>query len=103
MRLVEMMDRKERYSDDFLADLIVAIDRYDSISTQTGNCFRQNIDERLDLIMASPEAFAPSANNVRPVRVRSYPYVILYEVLDDHVHFIALVHGAGERKNWFEL
>ena len=53
--------------------------------------------------MASPEAFAASIDNVRPVRVRFYPYVILYEVFDDHVHFIALVHGAGERKNWFEF
>lgn len=103
MRLGEKMDRKERFSEDFLTDLIVAIDRYDAISTSTGNRFRAKIDERLDLIMASPEAFAASLDNVRPVRVRSYPYIILYEVFDDHVHFIALVHGAGERKNWFEF
>ena len=96
------MARVERFTKEFSADLSVAVDRYDSISTNTGNRFREQLDRRLDLIMASPEGFASIHDTVRAVRVRSYPYVVLYEVFEDHVKFIALVHGAGSRENWFE-
>jgi mRNA-degrading endonuclease RelE of RelBE toxin-antitoxin system len=97
-----MMARRERFSPEFAADLVVAVKYYDSISKSTGNRFRKKLDDRLDLILNSPEAFANIHESVRAVRIRSYPYVILYEVLPDHVHFIALVHGAGSRENWFE-
>jgi hypothetical protein len=96
------MDRLERFSPEFVADLVVAIDYYDSISSGTGNRFREKLDDRLNLIMNSPEGFAEIWGNVRAVRVRSYPYVILYQVGRDHVEFLGLVHGAGQRKNWFE-
>ena len=96
------MSRAERFSPRFLADLGFAVEHYDSISSATGNRFRDNLDSRLDLIMSTPEGFAEVYDSVRAVRVRTYPYVILYEVFIDHVDFIALVHGAGSRENWFE-
>lgn len=96
------MSRVERFSPGFVADLGLAVEHYDSISVATGNRFRENLNSRLDLVMNSPEGFAKVYETVRAVRVKSYPYVILYEVLTDHVDFIALVHGAGSRKNWFE-
>ena len=97
-----VMARVERYSPKFVADLCVAIEYYDSISVSTGNRFREKLDARFSLIMNSPEGFATIYESVRAVRVRSYPYVILYEVFRDHVNFIGLIHGAGKRENWFE-
>ena len=96
------MARLERFSPDFVADLVVATEYYDSISTATGNRFREKIDDGLSVIMDTPEGFAMIYETVRAVRVRSYPYVILYEVHREHIEFIGLVHGAGRRENWFE-
>ena len=96
------MAKRERYSPQFVADLSVAFEHYDKISNSTGGRFREKLDERLNLIMDAPEGFATIYESVRAVRVRSYPYVILYEVFQEHVSFLGLVHGAGNRKNWFE-
>ena len=100
--LGDKMARLERFSPEFVTDLVVATEYYDSISPVTGNRFRCHIDDRLNLIMDAPEGFAAIYETVRAVRVRSYPYVILYEVHEDIVEFIGLVHGAGRRQNWFE-
>ena len=80
----------------------MAVEYYDSISKTTGNRFREKLDNRLNLILNSPEAFATIHKSIRAVRIRSYPYVILYEVQPNHVYFLGLVHGAGKRQNWFE-
>jgi len=97
-----VMDKRERFSAEFVTDLAVALDHYDSISVATGNRFRENIDDRIDLVMQAPEGFAKVFNSVRAVRVKSYPYVILFEVQNDSVEFLGLVFGARGQQNWFE-
>ena len=95
------MPNRERFHTDFVLDLASISDYYDSVSAKTGNRFRETLDKWLDLIIDSPEAFAPIYETVRAVRIRAFPYVILYEIQRDCVFFIAIVHGASDRENWF--
>ena len=95
------MAKRERFHKDFVLDLVSISDYYDSISAKTGNQFRETLDGWLDLIVDSPEAFARIHDTVRAVRIRTFPYVILYEILADCVFFIGIVHGASDRENWF--
>ena len=67
------MAKLERFHSDFVLDLVSITEYYDSISASTGNRFRENIDERLDLILDSPEAFAVMYEAVRAVRMRNFP------------------------------
>lgn len=95
------MVNRERFHKDFVLDLVSIADYYDSVSLNAGNRFRETLDSRLDLIVGSPEAFAPVYESIRAARVRAFPYIILYEVLADYIFFIGIVHGASDRENWF--
>ena len=100
--LGKVMDRVERFSRAFVADVAFATEYYDSISTATGNRFREKLDDWLNVIMQAPEGFAKIYETVRAARVRGYPYVVLFETHSEHVVFLGLVHGAGSREHWFE-
>jgi plasmid stabilization system protein ParE len=60
------------------------------------------VQDRLDLISESPEAFAMIHKDIRAVRVRTFPYVILYRIDRDAVSIVGIVHGASNQENWFE-
>jgi hypothetical protein len=95
------MANRERVHKDFVPELVSISDFYNSAATRTGNHFRETLDQWLGWIVDSPEAFAPIHNTVRAVRIRTFPYVILHEILADCVFFISIVHGASDRENWF--
>ena len=95
------MANRERFHKDFVLDLVSITDYYDSVSLDAANRFRETLDYWLDLVVGSPEAFVPIYKSVRAVRMRGFPYVILYEIHDDIVLFIGIVHGASDHENWF--
>ena len=95
------MSKPERFHDDFVLDLISHADHYDSISAVTGRQFRESVDKQIDFILDFPEAFPIIHRTVRAVRIRTFPFVILYEIRSTAILFLAIVHGASDRKNWF--
>ena len=81
------MANRERFHKDFVLDLVSISDYYDSVSPKTGNRFRESLDRWLDLIVESPEAYSRIHDIVRAVRIRTFPYVIVYEIQADCVFF----------------
>ena len=95
--------KARRYHPNFIADLKNAAGYYDGISTSVGNKLRDEIQSKIELIGSASEGFAIIHNNVRAVRLRKFPYVLLYRSFEDHVQFVGLVLGSSERRNWFDI
>ena len=87
---------------DFASDLRVATEYYDEISVGLGNRLRDTIRKQLELISEHSEAFAIIHNQVRAIRLRNFPYLILFRSYPDHVYFVGFVHASSDRTHWFD-
>jgi len=97
-----MKNKSRKYHPNFVADLNSAINYYDDISLDIGSKLRDEIKSKVDLIASASEGFAIVHNSVRVLRLKKFPYVILYRSYDDHVQFVGLVLGSTERQHWFD-
>ena len=97
-----MKNKQRRYHPSFVADLKRATEYYDDISSITGNKLRDEIQSKIELVGCTSEGFATIHNNIRALRLKKFPYVMLYRSFDDYVQFVGLVLGSTERKHWFD-
>ena len=98
-----MKNKQRKFHPKFAVDLKNATSYYDEISLRVGNDFRDEVQAKLDLIASTSEGFAIIYRDVRPVRLRKFPYVLLYRSYNDHVQYVGLVFGSTERINWFNI
>lgn len=96
------MATRRKFHPDFVKDVSAAVADYDSISFRLGSRFRDSLRDRIQLVSGNPAAFATIHKTVRAVRLRRFPYVLLYPLAGEELYFIALVLGATDREHWFE-
>ena len=97
-----MNAKLKRFAPSFVNDLQDVLDHYDKISGGIGEKVRIEIQSRLDLVSVTSEGFAKIHRDIRAVRLKKFPYVLLYRSFGDHVQFVGLVLGSTERENWFD-
>jgi hypothetical protein len=97
-----MNAKLKRFAPSFVNDLQDVLDRYDKISPVIGEKVRIEIQSRLDLVSVASEGFPRIHRDIRAVRLKRFPYVLLYRSFGDHVQFVGLVLGSTERENWFD-
>lgn len=71
---------------------------YDQRSRGLVEAVRQRTDE----VIADPERFAKSSSGCRYVRLRRFPYVLLFDVQDDELLILAVLHTARSQEKWRE-
>lgn len=96
------MSKRRRYHPGFAKDVRGAATYYRRISHRVENRFREVVKRQLEVITDHSDAFATVHQNVRAVRLRRFPYVVLYEAHSDFVLFVGLVHAASDREHWFD-
>ncbi len=84
------------------SDLLEAIGWYEQRSIGLGNRLRAAVDARFDDIRQTPELFPRAFDDVdfRFVRVRRFPYLVLYRVRKDHLHVLGVFHSASDPAKW---
>ena len=97
-----MNAKLKRFAPSFVNDLQDVLERYNEISAGIGEKVRIEIQSRLDLVSVTPEGFAKIHRDIRSVRLKKFPCVLLYRSFGDHVQFVGLVLGSTERENWFD-
>jgi hypothetical protein len=97
-----MNSKQRRFHPRFVTDLSAAADYYDDISSMVGDRLRTEVQSKFELISENSDAFAKLYKDVRGLRLKSFPYVILYRSHTDHVEFVGLVHGSTKRDHWFD-
>jgi plasmid stabilization system protein ParE len=82
------------------ADLLEARDWYNRQRTGLGNEFLDAVEELFDQIRTNPEVYAKTLKIVRRGKLRRFPYVAYYRMLDDRTEVLAVLHGSRDPRVW---
>jgi len=96
------MDRQVTYHPLFDCDVREAAGWYDRRSVGLGDAFASAVHNSVASIIADPERFATLATGVRYARTARFPYVVLFDVVDETLLFLAVLHTARSIEKWRE-
>ena len=83
-------------------DLIEARDWYQRQQFGLGETFADAVDETISRIQSMPKLYAVVFQNVRRAKVRTFPYLIYYRLLQERIEVLAVLHGNRDPKRWQE-
>jgi toxin ParE1/3/4 len=84
-----------------LRELVGASAWYRERSEQARVRFRNAVFDAVERIATDPHAHVVLASPYRSVRVRRFPYVLIYEILDDkRVLIVAVAHTSRRPGYW---
>jgi toxin ParE1/3/4 len=65
-------------------------------------CFKQRVAEELKAIAANPERYppAPDLPGVRRIRLKQFPFSLLYLDRPDYIWVVAVAHGRRKPGYW---
>lgn len=62
--------------------------------------FRATVQATLEAVEEAPHRFPIALQDIRKARVRRFPYVVYYVVLEDVISVIAIIHGRRDPHRW---
>jgi plasmid stabilization system protein ParE len=81
-------------------DVVSARDWYNGQRPGLGDEFVATVDELISQIEQTPELYAVVVRDVRRVKVRRFPYVAYYRILENRIEILAVLHGRRNPKIW---
>lgn len=81
-------------------DLFRARDWYENQQPGLGRAFVDAVDETLEQISATPEGYVVILKGVRRRKLRRFPYLVYYRLLNDRVEIIGVLHGSRDPGVW---
>lgn len=96
------MSRTVSYHPLFDCDVREAADWYDRRSAGLGDAFVELVRGCVADVVADPERFAESPSGCRYIRVPRFPYVVLFDVLDERLVMLGVLHTARSIDKWRE-
>ena len=91
------------YHPEARAEFDAAADRYESHSVGLGNSFIDEVEAIVARIAESPAQFPVWHGNRRfrkAVLPETFPFVVFFRELDDHIRIFAIAHGARKPGYW---
>ena len=91
-----------RFHPQVASDLSGAIAWYEERSMGLGDRFRAAVDARFDDVLKTPELFPRAFDDAdfRFVRVRRFPYLVLYRLRKDTIYVLGVFHAASDPAKW---
>jgi len=79
-----------------------AYEWYANADPRIANRFRDEIRAAATRIGEHPERYPlyPESSRVRWIKLRKFPYLLIYEVVGDSVHIVAVAHGRRRPYYW---
>jgi hypothetical protein len=96
------MDRRIRYHPLFDCDVREAARWYDQRSAGLGDAFVDAVRRCATDVIANPERFAKSPLGCRYIRLPRFPYVLLFDLVDDELLMLCVLHTARSMEKWRE-
>ena len=96
------MDRPIRYHPLFESDVREAVAWYDQRCAGLGNAFVEAVRQSVNNIISDPTRFSETSVGCRYVRTRRFPYVVLFDVDDDELLILGVLHTARSMQRWNE-
>lgn len=89
-----------RYHPLFDRDFIEAANWYDMRSAGLGDAFSMNVARAVENLASDPTRFSPTLSGLRYCRVDRFPYVVLFNVINDEVFLLGVLHTARSYEKW---
>ena len=85
---------------DAASDVYLARDWYERQRVGLGSEFVTAVDELLSQIGIAPLMFSTALREVRRAKLRRFPYITYYRVLDDRVEVLGVLHASRDPRIW---
>ncbi|MBI1321945.1 type II toxin-antitoxin system RelE/ParE family toxin [bacterium] len=82
------------------SDLREARTWYERQRTGLGDLYLDYVEEAFELVALNPDLFPKVFENNRLVRVRRFPYIVVYRVDDDQITIVAVYHCSRDPRGW---
>lgn len=83
-------------------EFIEAAGYYGHIDLDLGERFVSAVEAAVAQLRASPQMARQFDGEARKVRLERFPYAVIYEVEDQRIHIIAVMHLHREPGYWHE-
>lgn len=94
------MARTVRYHPLFECDVIEAANWYDDRAAGLGEAFIANARAAAESAIASPDRFGTTPLGLRYVRVKRFPYVVLFDLSEQELLMLGVLHTARSMDKW---
>jgi len=89
-----------RYHPLFGSDVIEAANWYDERSAGLGESFATNVARAVENLASDPTRFGRTPAGIHYCRIERFPYIILFDVDDDEVLLLGVLHTARSYDKW---
>ena len=93
-------DESLRFHPKVESDLRDSIGWYAGISAELANRFRGMVNSSLDDVTKHPASYPIVFDDVRIHRVRTFPYLVQYHVVNDIPYVLGIFHSASDPDKW---
>jgi mRNA-degrading endonuclease RelE of RelBE toxin-antitoxin system len=83
-----------------LAEFIDAMNYLDARRQGLGSELRDEVDRAIELIQRKPDTWPLITDNIRRYRLRRFSFFIIYELLDDTLNIVAIMHTRRRPGYW---
>ena len=94
------MDRSVRYSPEFHADVLAATAWYDQRNPLLGTDFILKIEQAVCEILDAPERRTDLEYGIRYWPIERFPYVVFYDITEDEILIVGVMHTSQDAKKW---
>jgi hypothetical protein len=96
-------NKSVRYHPLFECDVLESADWYDQRLPGLGNLFVVDPARvATQRIIEQPSLFAPTEHGLRYVRLKRFPYVVLFDVTETEILMLGVLHTARSIEKWRE-
>jgi plasmid stabilization system protein ParE len=82
------------FSPEALTDVFEAMEWYEEQQENLGNRFYEDLISTMGYTITHPHSFSKKKDNFRELALTTFPYVIIYEIIDDIVIISAVFHSS---------
>lgn len=83
-----------------MSEFLNAVDYYDNQEEGLGARFADHVDAAIQFIDSDPLRPRCIDDSYRKMPVRKFPYLIIYEMLEDEVKIVAISHTSRRPGSW---
>ncbi len=77
-------------------ELNEGVNYYEECQPGLGLGFLKEVYKAIQLISQYPQAWSPFSTNTRRCLTNRFPYGIIYQILDNEIYIIAVMHLSGK-------
>ena len=85
---------------DARAEYFAAIDWYEERRPGLGVKFFEQVRRSFDQIRRTPQRFPAVYLDVRKLRLKGFPYVVLYQALEEEILVLSVFHTSRDPAEW---